>query len=86
MTNLRKLIRNINIRIHSYGDYHIDLELYDKNRLFKNSENGAMKRLTYIHTTNSLFPKGQQTHLRHSYKTPTFYQNYLVMSNTADRW
>jgi hypothetical protein len=38
---------------------------------------------TYIHTT-TLSPKGWQRHLRYSSETPTFYQNYLAMRNTAD--
>jgi hypothetical protein len=38
--------------------------------------------LTYTH---ALSPKGkQQRHLRNSSETPTFYQNELAMSNTAD--
>jgi hypothetical protein len=39
---------------------------------------------TYIQTTHALSPKGYQRHLRYYSETPTFYQNYLAMSNTAD--
>jgi hypothetical protein len=39
------------------------------------------KTVTYIHTTHTLPPKGQQMHLRYSSETPSFYQNYLAMSN-----
>jgi hypothetical protein len=38
----------------------------------------------YIHTTHALSLKGQQRHLRFYSETPTFYQNYLAMRNTAD--
>jgi hypothetical protein len=33
----------------------------------------------YMHTTHSLCAKWQQTHLRYSFDTPTFYQNDLGM-------
>jgi hypothetical protein len=36
----------------------------------------------YIHTTHALSPR--QRHLKYSSETPTFYQNYLAMKNTAD--
>jgi hypothetical protein len=39
---------------------------------------------TYIHTTHALSLKGQQGRLKYSSETPTFYQNYLAMRNTAD--
>jgi hypothetical protein len=39
---------------------------------------------TFIHTTHALSPKGYQRHLRYSFKTLTFYQNYLAMRNTVD--
>jgi hypothetical protein len=35
-------------------------------------------------TTHVLSPKGWQRYLRYSFETPTFYQNYLAMMNTAD--
>jgi hypothetical protein len=38
----------------------------------------------YVYTTYALSSKGQQRHLRYSSETPTFYQNYLATSNTAD--
>jgi hypothetical protein len=39
---------------------------------------------TYIiHTTHAL-SEGVAGNLRYSFKTPTFYQNYLAMRNTAD--
>jgi hypothetical protein len=45
----------------------------------------TIRKSKYIHTsTHALFPKGQQRHLRFYFETPTFYQNYLAMSNTAD--
>jgi hypothetical protein len=38
-----------------------------------------------IHTYHSRFiPKGYKRHLRYFSETPTLYQNYLVMRNTAD--
>jgi hypothetical protein len=40
-------------------------------------------QITYIHTYISL-TLYQQRHLRYYSETPTFYQNYLAMSNTAD--
>jgi hypothetical protein len=42
------------------------------------------KNHEYIYTTHALSSKGQQRHLRYSSETPTFYQNYLAMSNTVD--
>jgi hypothetical protein len=36
------------------------------------------------HTTHVLSPTVKQRYLRYSFETPTFYQNYLAMSNTAD--
>jgi hypothetical protein len=39
---------------------------------------------TYIHTTHALSPKGKQRHLRYYSETPTFYQNFLAIRNTAD--
>jgi hypothetical protein len=33
---------------------------------------------------HALFPKGLQRRLRYSSETPTFFQNYLAMRNTAD--
>jgi hypothetical protein len=39
----------------------------------------------YIHTTHALSQKGYQRHLRYSSETPTFYQNYLAVSNAIDR-
>jgi hypothetical protein len=39
---------------------------------------------TYIHTTLPLCPKRQQKLLRYFSETPTFYQNFLAMRNTAD--
>jgi hypothetical protein len=39
---------------------------------------------TCIHTTHALSPKGQQRRLRYSSVIPTFYQNHLAMSSTAD--
>jgi hypothetical protein len=44
----------------------------------------AISTLTYIHTTHALSPNGEERHLRYSSEKPTFYQNYLAMSNTAD--
>jgi hypothetical protein len=42
------------------------------------------RQLIYIHyTTHALSPKGHLRHLRYSSKTPTFYQNYLAIWNTA---
>jgi hypothetical protein len=38
---------------------------------------------TFIHTTHTHSPQGQQGHPRYSPETP-LYQNYLAMSNTAD--
>jgi hypothetical protein len=40
--------------------------------------------MLYIHTTHALSLKGQQRHLRYPSETPTFYQNYLAIRNTAD--
>jgi hypothetical protein len=37
-----------------------------------------------MHTTHALSPKVWQRHLRYSSETPTFYQNYFAMSDTAD--
>jgi hypothetical protein len=39
---------------------------------------------TYIHTTHALSPKGQQRYLKYSSETPTFYQHWIAMRNTAD--
>jgi hypothetical protein len=40
---------------------------------------------TYLHTYHSRsIPKGEQRHLKYSSETPTFYQNYLAIRNTAD--
>jgi hypothetical protein len=38
----------------------------------------------YKQSYNSRFIPEQHRHLRYSFETPTFYQNYLAMSNTAD--
>jgi hypothetical protein len=45
---------------------------------------GESTLLVHIHTTHAQSPKGWQKHLRYFSDTPTFYQNYLAMSNTAD--
>jgi hypothetical protein len=37
-----------------------------------------------LHTIHALCPKMYQKHLRYAPEMPTFYQNYLAMSNTVD--
>jgi hypothetical protein len=47
-------------------------------------ENELCNTDPFIHTTHASSPKRYRRHLRYSFETPTFYQNYLAKSNTTE--